>query len=112
VQPLLKAEIAQLGKTARSGMPRDAQQVRALLEETRAQGVGRVVDTLLPGISGLAAPVWDASGRIALSLVSLGSSADFDAEVQGKLALALKRCAAQLSQDLGHRTVNAGTQPQ
>jgi DNA-binding IclR family transcriptional regulator len=101
VQPLLKVEITQLGKTARAGMPRDAAQVHALLEQTRAQGVGRVVDTLLPGISGLAVPVWDASRRIALSLVSLGSSADFDAEVQGSVAQALKRSAAKLSQDLG-----------
>jgi DNA-binding IclR family transcriptional regulator len=103
VQPLLKAEMTQLGKTARTGMPRDAAQVRALLEETRAQGVGRVVDTLLPGISGLAAPVWDASQRIALSLISLGSSADFDADLQGHVALALKRVAQQLSAELGYR---------
>ncbi len=103
VQPLLKSEIAQLGKTARAGMPRDAAQVRSLLEETREQGLGRVVDTLLPGISGLAAPVWDASQRIALSLVSLGSSADFDADPQGRVAQALKRLAQQLSSELGYR---------
>ncbi|MFM7331778.1 MAG: IclR family transcriptional regulator, partial [Brachymonas sp.] len=75
VQPLLGAEMAQLGalKTARTGMPRNEKQVQTLLQETREQGLGRVVDTLLPGISGLAAPVWDASGRVCLSLVSLGS---------------------------------------
>jgi DNA-binding IclR family transcriptional regulator len=112
VQPLLKAEIAHLGKAARAGMPRDAAQVQALLEETRTQGVGRVVDTLLPGISGLAAPVWDASQRIALSLVSLGSSADFDANVQGRVAQALKQCAAQLSEELGHRNEHPHTQSQ
>jgi DNA-binding IclR family transcriptional regulator len=103
VQPLLKAEIAQLGKTARAGMPRDAAQVRALLDETKEQGAGRVVDTLLPGISGLAVPVWDASQRIALCLVSLGSSADFDAAWQGRIAQALKRFAQQLGEELGHR---------
>jgi DNA-binding IclR family transcriptional regulator len=103
VQPLLQAEITQLGTSTRTGVPRDAAQVRVLLEETRTQGLGRVVDTLLPGISGLAAPVWDASQRIALSLVSLGSSANFDGEIQGQVAQALKRCAAELSQDLGYR---------
>lgn len=103
VQPLLKAEIAQLGKTARAGMPRDAAQVRALLDETKEQGAGRVVDTLLPGISGLAVPVWDASQRIALCLVSLGSSADFDAAWQGRIAQVLKRFAQQLGEELGHR---------
>lgn len=107
VQPLLKIEITQLGKASRAGMPRDAVQARTLLEETREQGLGRVVDTLLPGISGLAAPVWDASQRIALGLVSLGSSADFDADIQGPVAQALKRCAAQLSEELGHRALPA-----
>lgn len=101
VQPLLKAELAQLGKLARAGMPANATQAQALLEEAREQGLGRVVDTLLPGISGLAAPVWDASGRICLSLVSLGSSASFDAGYQGVVAKALRGLAADLSAELG-----------
>jgi DNA-binding IclR family transcriptional regulator len=101
VQPLLKAEMAQLGKLARVGMPANATQAQALLAETREQGLGRVVDTLLPGISGLAAPVWDASGRICLTLVSLGSSASFDAGYQGAIAKALRGLAADLSAELG-----------
>ncbi len=105
VLPLLKVEVAQLAKLLRPGMPRDAAQAQAILEETRQKGLGRVVDTLLPGISGLAAPVWDASGRICLGLVSLGSSASFDAEYQGKAASALKRCAAELSGVLGAKSL-------
>lgn len=104
VQPMLKTEIAQLGKVVRLGMPSNAVQAKELLEETRKQGLGRVVDTLLPGISGLAAPVWDAGGRMCMSLVSLGSSASFDAQNTGLVALALKRCAAQLSDALGGQT--------
>lgn len=101
VQPLLKTEIAQLGKSVRVGMPRDANAVQSLLEETRKLGMGRVVDTLLPGISGLAVPVWDAGERICLSLVSLGASASFDASDQGRVAGALRVCSAQLSSELG-----------
>ncbi len=101
VLPLLQVELAQLGKLQRPGMPRDSAQAQAMLAETREQGLGRVVDTLLPGISGLAAPVWDASGRICLALVSLGSSVGFEADVKGDVAMALKRCAARLSEALG-----------
>lgn len=101
VAPLLKQEISQLAKTQRQGMPQNAAQAQALLEETRQQGAGRVVDTLLPGISGLAVPAWDAGGHICLSLVSLGSSAGFDANYDGQIARALKRFAAQLSDELG-----------
>ena len=104
VQPLLKAEIAQLGKSERAGMPRNASEAQIILNETRELGLGRVVDTLLPGISGLAAPVWDAGGRICLGLVSLGSSASFDAAYQGKAAWTLKRCAAELSGALGAKS--------
>ncbi|MFM7330870.1 MAG: IclR family transcriptional regulator, partial [Brachymonas sp.] len=63
-------------------------------------------------ISGLAAPVWDASGRVCLSLVSLGSSADFDAQMQGAVAKALKQCAARLSEDLGYSAKTQNTAPQ
>jgi DNA-binding IclR family transcriptional regulator len=101
VAPLLKTEIAQLVKTPRHGMPENAVQAQALLEQTREQGMGRVVDTLLPGISGLAAPVWDAAGRICLSLVSLGSSASFDAQYEGAVAKALRRTSAEIGALLG-----------
>jgi DNA-binding IclR family transcriptional regulator len=103
VQPLLKAEIAQLGKGARAGMPRDANEAQGMLNETRKRGMGRVVDTLLPGISGLAVPVWDAGDRICLSLVSLGASASFDADNSGAIATALRQCSAQLSSELGSK---------
>jgi DNA-binding IclR family transcriptional regulator len=114
VQPLLRNEMALLGAATqtRTGMPRNDKQVQILLQETREQGLGRVVDTLLPGISGLAAPVWDASGRVCLSVLSLGSSADFDADVQGTVAKALKKCAARLSADLGHHARPKDTTPQ
>ncbi len=104
VAPLLKQEIAQLAKTQRQGMPHNAAQAQQLIDEARKLGLGRVVDTLLPGISGLAVPVWDAGGRICLSLVTLGSSAGFDADATGGAATALKRCAAQLGDALGATT--------
>jgi DNA-binding IclR family transcriptional regulator len=103
VQPLLKIEIAQLGKSVRAGMPRNTSEAQSILEETRQRGLGRVVDTLLPGISGLAAPVWDAGERICLSLVSLGSSASFDASDKGSIAKALRECSAHLSSELGSK---------
>ncbi len=101
VAPLLKQELVLLAKTPRPGLPSTAAQAEALLKETRQRGMGRVVDTLLPGIGGLAVPVWDASQRICLALISLGATASFDADWQGSVARTLQRCAAQLSDDLG-----------
>ena len=101
IKLLLNAEMAQLDKIHRPGMPGNAAQAQAVLEETRQQGIARVMDTLLPGINGLAAPVWDASGRICLALVSLGSSASFDASYDGGSAQLLRRYGQQLSRELG-----------
>lgn len=103
VQPLLKVELSQLGKLKRPGMPSNAQEAQAVLSETRQQGLARVVDTLLPGISGLAVPVWDAGERICMALITLGSSASFCADYQGGAALALRQCSAQLSAELGSK---------
>jgi DNA-binding IclR family transcriptional regulator len=101
----LKAEVAALAKIATTALRGDAPTTmaaaHAVLAQTRQHGLGRVCDTLLPGIAGFCAPVFDASGHLALGLVSLGSTASFDAAWDGLVATALKRCAHQLSGDLG-----------
>jgi DNA-binding IclR family transcriptional regulator len=101
----LRAEVAALAKAATTALRNDAPTTmaaaQALLALTRQHGLGRVCDTLLPGIVGFCAPVFDASGHMALGLVSLGSTASFDADWNGAVATPLKRCARQLSSDLG-----------
>jgi DNA-binding IclR family transcriptional regulator len=100
---MIETELALARKLGRSDLPSTPAQVKAMLSETRAQSLGRVVNVLLPGISGLCAPVFDAGGHLALGVVSLGSSATFDANWQGPVALALRAFAQQLSTDLGWR---------
>ena len=102
-QPMIEAELALARKLGRSDLPSTPAQVQAMLSETRAQGLGRVVNVLLPGISGLCAPVFDADGHLALGVVSLGSSATFDADWHGPVAQPLRAFAHQLSADLGWR---------
>ena len=72
------------------------------LQETRRQGLGRVVHSLLPGVGGFCAPVFDAQGRLALGMVVLGSVATLDTDWNGPAATALLRATRQLSADLGH----------
>lgn len=101
--PMIKAELTLARKLGRSDLPSTPAQVQAMLSESRAQGLGRVVNVLLPGISGLCAPVFDADGHLVLGVVSLGSSATFDADWQGSIAQALRAFAKHLSADLGWR---------
>jgi DNA-binding IclR family transcriptional regulator len=100
-QPMIEAELALARKLGRSDLPSTAAQVQAMNTETRAQGLGRVVNVLLPGISGFCAPVFDADGHLALGVVSLGSTATLDTDWAGPVAQALREFSAQLSADLG-----------
>ena len=102
IAALLKAELAALSKSARGDAPATLAAAQTLFSDVRQRGLARVQDTLLPGIAGFCAPVFDASGHMALGIVALGSTANFDSTWTGSLAKALRAAAAQLSRDLGH----------
>ena len=110
IAPMIRDELARLKKLPQTGVPlidvpQTLQEVQAMLDETRAHGLGRVVHSLLPGVGGFCAPVFDAQGHLALGLVVLGSVATLDTGWNGAPATAVQRCARQLSADLGHRPV-------
>jgi DNA-binding IclR family transcriptional regulator len=74
-----------------------------LLAEVRQRGLARVVGTLLPGVGGFCAPVFDADGHLVLGMVALGSLASFEVAWDGPVASQLIAAARQLSGDLGFR---------
>jgi DNA-binding IclR family transcriptional regulator len=98
---LMEREMVLAREADRQDVPTNAKALKALVEETRQHGLARVKNVLLPGISGFCAPVFDADGHLALGVVSLGSSATFNADWQGPVATALLRMSRQLSADLG-----------
>jgi len=73
----------------------------AELAAIREAGHSHVVDAAVPGVSGLAAPVFDGAGALVLGLTAIGATASFDTRADGAPALALKRCAAELTAQLG-----------
>lgn len=98
---LLRDELARAQKLARKDVPASMAEVNALLDEVRQRGMARVVDTLLPGVAGFCAPVFDADGHLVLGMVALGSLATFDPAWDGAVARPLAAAARQLSSDLG-----------
>ena len=78
------------------------------LEAVRAAGFSHAVDAAVPGVSAIAAPVFDAAGRIVLSLTAIGPGASFDVRADGPAAQALVRCAADLSRQVGARPEGGG----
>jgi DNA-binding IclR family transcriptional regulator len=108
ITPMIRDELARMKKLPPTGLPlvdvpQTPQDVQAVLAETRQHGLGRVVHSLLPGVGGFCAPVFDAQGRLTMGLVVLGSVATLDTRWDSAPASALLRCAQQLSADLGHR---------
>ena len=99
---LLMDELARGQKLGRRDLPANMAQVITLLDEAKRHGMARVVNTLLPGVGGFCAPVFDADGHMVLGMVALGSLSTFDADWGGKVARPLKAAAQQLSSDLGY----------
>jgi DNA-binding IclR family transcriptional regulator len=103
IAPMLKEEIARSQKLGRTDLPSSMAQARQLLDEVRERGAARVVDTLLPGIVGFCAPVFDSDGHMVLGIVAVGSTGSFDPEWKGAVDRPLRAAASQLSSDLGWR---------
>jgi DNA-binding IclR family transcriptional regulator len=74
-----------------------------LLKKVRQNGISDAVNLSVAGVSALAAPVFDESGKIVLSLTAIGPSAQFDVSLNGGIATSLKALGRDLSQRLGHR---------
>jgi len=71
------------------------------LAEVRAEGLSRVVDGTVPGVSAMAAPVFDLHGALVLSLAAIGPNATFDTRPGGPVAAPLQALATRLSRQLG-----------
>lgn len=81
--------------------PLPGHRIEELREEVRRRGMARVAGDLLPGVSALACPVFDHSGRIPFVVAALGPSTVFDADPDGPTGAALRRMTAGLSRRLG-----------
>ena len=94
---LLKAELA--GNVRQQFRPQSLAEIEPTLKRIRRQGYSRTSD-FIPGITGLAAPVFAHDNSLALALVTLGYSVGFEAE-EANIRVALLRAAQQLSKRLG-----------
>lgn len=94
---LLKAELA--SNTRQRFNPQTQAQLEPVLERIRRQGYSRT-NEFIPGITGIAVPVFGFDDELALGLVTLGYSVGFEAR-EGKIRPALLRCASRLSERLG-----------
>jgi DNA-binding IclR family transcriptional regulator len=95
--PWVKRELAD--NTVKGLAPSSAQELEAIAARIRRRGFARTSE-FIPGIGGMAVPVFDHSGAMALALVTLGYSKPFDADF-GRISAAVVRVAHALSARLG-----------
>jgi DNA-binding IclR family transcriptional regulator len=90
-----------------AGGPADDRSLDAELDgyahALEVDGLSRVSDLSMPGVSAAAAPVLDGSGQLVLALIAIGPSAAFDHRPGRPLALRLREQAGTLSAQLGWR---------
>ena len=90
----------ELADNARQGLtPTGRDEVEQLITQVRRRGFARTSE-FIPGISGMAAPVFDHTGTLALALIALGYSKPFEARAE-VIATALRDQAGKLSLRLG-----------
>lgn len=80
--------------------------LRASLEEVRKNGVCVTIEELVPGASGLAAPIFDGHSRV-VGACAIGGPTDRVRPRLRTLATEVKATARALSVGLGHRADNA-----
>lgn len=102
LQAMLETELARAQHHPHPDVPQDWAAVQSLLADTRRRGLARVVNSLVSGVAGFCAPVFDAQGHLALGVVVLGSLATFNSNWDSPVAQALLNCTRQLSLDLGY----------
>lgn len=76
--------------------------IAQLQKEVRAAGCAIVRDVYLRGISAVAAPVYDFTGRVCAVITALGATGGFDPSADGVIAKAVQREAEATSAKLGH----------
>jgi DNA-binding IclR family transcriptional regulator len=102
---LLKTELA--SNARQRFAPQSQAELEPSLERIRRQGYSRTSE-FIPGITGIAAPVFGFDNTLALALVTLGYSVGFEAE-EAKIRAALQRGATQLSRRLGAEPASPST---
>ena len=101
VRALARQEFDTLCETQSPPAPFDAL-VAQMHEEISKSCCIRVSDTNLKGISAVAAPVFNYAGQLVAVLTALGASGGFDTSLAGPIAIAVRKQAVQLSQQLGY----------
>jgi DNA-binding IclR family transcriptional regulator len=107
IEPFVKREVAAWNARHGKSNAMTNQQVERLRDDVKRTGLGRNIGEEGNNLAALSAPVFDASGRIALSVTLISSLGSFSPDYDGPAAQDLRAVAADLSRRLGAPTSRA-----
>lgn len=111
LKKLLERELRAAAEAARTTVTMQVRELEPIIDEIRLHGISRASNSLIPGINGFSAPVFDHTGHMIAAITSLGSVGNFDNEWNSPLALAIKEAARALSARLGHNETEQTPSP-
>lgn len=97
---LARDEFAQLTDSQHEGESFE-NYLQVLRQRVRATGLALVQDVYLRGISAIAAPIFDAMGKVGAVLTVLGSTGSFVAEAEGEVAESIRAETLAISRAMG-----------
>jgi DNA-binding IclR family transcriptional regulator len=96
--------IAKEQRAVARGRQGKAASAAAMRAQTRRLGISVIDGDLVPGVTALAAPVFDHRARIVASIALLGGPAHLEARADSRSARLLKDAARRISEQLGYRS--------
>lgn len=108
VQPLLEAEIEANKLQPEARVVRSMVQAERLLGEVRSRGLARNEGYVTPGISSLAAPVFNKYGDLVSVISAVGPTGSFDSSWTGPIATTMRKRTADVGRRLGFERPRVG----
>jgi DNA-binding IclR family transcriptional regulator len=101
LRPALERDVRAWNEKAPTRQKLTEKSLEGLRKEVRKQGLARALGLRTPHTGALAAPVFDRTGHLAMTISILGVMGSYDTEYDGKPARELKAAAARLTRMLG-----------
>lgn len=102
VAPVIEAELQAPQKGWNNSGALAGEALEREIEKTRRNGIAATADLPLPGISALAAPIFNHSGHLQLAITLIGPTPKVDVSLDGPHAEALLAFTRRISAQLGY----------
>jgi DNA-binding IclR family transcriptional regulator len=102
IEPVIAEELQAMQRGRHDAGAVSGADLQAAVDVVRRDGIAATTDLPVPGVSALAAPVFDHSGQLQLVITAIGPTPKIDVSLRGGHAAALLAFTRRLSEQLGY----------